>query len=281
MATWGSSYGGGTGVGIPAGGYGGGPFGQPFKGGYAFGANPAGFSAKPGQSVSWQANPAERGDVYNMLKERLDQVPQTTFSQEDLGRVGGEVTARPDITISPIFTEEQIQKQINLQRAQNDLANIQLQKQIGERAASRGFGTASPLAQSLQSQAALEGARMNTELETQLRTQMAAQNAAHLLATQQAGVQRAGQIGQEDVARRNQYLGYLDLQRQKESPIIAALTKMVEPQQFSVSQAYRPGTGEPKAYLGDQMNLNPWASAGGSAPFGVPLGPINPNFRRM
>ena len=119
------------------------------------------------------------------------------------GPAGGVAGAYPEVTAGPIWDDQRVQERVNLGRAGSEQALAGQQRDLAERMAGLGYGASSPLAQALVANAAAVNLAGTTGAENALRWQAAQGNAQHLLASQQAAVERAQALGQEDVQRRS------------------------------------------------------------------------------
>lgn len=116
--------------------------------------------------------------------------------------VGGQNTPQGQITQGPVWTQQQIDQQVNNQKSNNArAANTQSQAAARSTAAS-GFGAASPLLQALQGtiQAQRMGADAAAERETNWNA--AQGNAQQLLASQQAAERNWLDYNTTDIERR-------------------------------------------------------------------------------
>lgn len=107
-------------------------------------------------------------------------------------------TNRPEISDAPIYSDQQIQANVNAQRAMNDQATASKQQQIQSQMAARGYGSNSPLAAALQNSLAIGNMQTNTANEQDLRYKAAAGNAGQRLEAQKARLaQDLGYLGEE------------------------------------------------------------------------------------
>jgi len=142
---------------------------------------------------------AQKGNQWNNVWGAL---------QGHLGNVQGMMTAggqsgpSPEITVGPVWNEQQIQQRVNAQRAANDQAMQSRTSDMQAGLAGRGFGANSPLAMALGQGFQNQNLATNTANERETRLGSAQMNAGHLLQTQQA---REGQFASrqaEDIERR-------------------------------------------------------------------------------
>lgn len=124
-------------------------------------------------------------------------------------RVGGQSGPSPEITVGPVWNQQQVQQQVNAARATNDAVTANQTRATEQEVAGRGFGSNSPLLAALRSGQQMAGMRTNAESERNIRLGAAETNAQQLLKTQQA---REGQFAtrmDEDIRRRQAALqGY-------------------------------------------------------------------------
>lgn len=102
------------------------------------------------------------------------------------GGPGGGGGPGPDITVSPVWTQGQMDQQVNAARAtsnaQTQTAMRGMQQQLG----ARGYGSNSPLMAALQSQMEMGGMQRGADLERNIRWDSAQGNADQLLKSQVA-----------------------------------------------------------------------------------------------
>jgi hypothetical protein len=122
---------------------------------------------------------------------------------------GGQVGNQPTISDAPVYSEQQIQQQVNAARAQNDAATASRNQKIGREMAGRGYGSRSPLAMALANANQSQALGANTAAEQQLRFQAAGANASHVLDAQKALEQQFASRQGEDIERNKQYKSFL------------------------------------------------------------------------
>ena len=120
---------------------------------------------------------------------------------------GGASGQGPEITAGPIWTEAQIQQQVNSQRGANDMATAGRIRGSRQDLAGRGYGGNSPLAQALQAQFQGQNLATNTANERETRFNLSRGNAQQLLASQTAREAQNASRQDEDIRRRQQSLG--------------------------------------------------------------------------
>ena len=164
-----------------------------------------------------------------------------------LSQIGGPNTEFGKITTGPIWNQNQIQGQVNQMRAGNDAATAGQALKLADSTAGKGFGVNSPLYQELVGNAQGMNRATNTGAENDLRFNAAQGNAQHLLATQQADVQRSGEVSRDDLARRQMALGGRgqDLQyaANRQNALLQALGYYNQPLAFAKSKSSQKSSG--------------------------------------
>ncbi len=142
-------------------------------------------------------------DRFNTLFPYL----QNQYAQAGQGAQtpGGQSPPGPEISVGPVWNEQQIQGQVNASRAANDQATAGRVRAINSGVGGRGLGANSPLAQALGGQAQSANLAANTQNEQQTRWGSAQGNATHLLNTQQARESQFAARQGEDIQRRIPY----------------------------------------------------------------------------
>lgn len=139
-------------------------------------------------------------------KQKYGQTAPGIRSQiADLGRwqsAGGVGGQQPFISDAPVYSEQQIQNQVNSQRAQNDAQTASQTRQMQQQMAGRGFGSRSPLAMALGQGYQNQALAANTQAENDLRFQAAQANSQQVLRAQQAREQQYASRQGEDIERR-------------------------------------------------------------------------------
>jgi hypothetical protein len=128
--------------------------------------------------------------------------------------------AGPKITVGGVWNPQQVQQQVNQTRAQNDRSTQTQQTGQAQQLAGRGFGSNSPLLQSLYGQSNANNLATNTNAEQQLRWNAAQGNQQAILNTQQAAAQNYGARQNELLQARGQDVGRVNA-------LIAALSGIV------------------------------------------------------
>ncbi|NJL70224.1 MAG: hypothetical protein HC888_00825 [Candidatus Competibacteraceae bacterium] len=135
-------------------------------------------------------------------------------------RVGGDVAPLPEISVGPVWTQQQTNEQVNAGKAANTQgAQTQMQQQQRS-AAAKGFGGNSPLLAALQNQTQTATQAANSDLERQIRFDTAEGNAQQLLRTQQARQGQWKDREESDIARRQ-------LQESSRNSLLSVLAGLV------------------------------------------------------
>lgn len=113
----------------------------------------------------------------------------------------GQVGTAPQINAGPVWSQDQIQQQINGQAAQNDAKTGGQVRDINQSTAGRGFGSGSPLAQALGVMAQGQNTATNANMAQQTQWNAAQGNAQQLLAGQQAQEGQFANRQNEDIER--------------------------------------------------------------------------------
>lgn len=113
----------------------------------------------------------------------------------------GQVGQQPFISDAPVYDNQQIQEQVNAQRAQGDAALAGKQRQMQQSMAGRGFGSRSPIAMAMSNALFGQNLAANTANESQLRFDAAGANAKQRLEGQQARERQFASRQQEEIER--------------------------------------------------------------------------------
>lgn len=132
----------------------------------------------------------------------------------------GQVGQAPQISAAPIWSQEQIQQQINGQTAQNDAKTGGQIRDINQSAAGRGFGSNGPLSQALGVMAQGQNTATNTQNAQQTQWNAAQGNAQQVLAGQQAQEGQFSDINNQDIERHKVVAG-------RQNALIAALGGLI------------------------------------------------------
>jgi hypothetical protein len=121
--------------------------------------------------------------------------------------VGGKSGPSPEITVGPIWNDQQTDQRVNQMRAASDQTTAGNINRMSQSTAGRGFGTNSPLQQALQAQ--MQGANLaqKTGAENDLRWGAAEGNKKHILGTQKARSDQFSDRMAEDIERRRNMAG--------------------------------------------------------------------------
>jgi hypothetical protein len=132
----------------------------------------------------------------------------------------GQVGQQPQINAGPVWTQDQIQQQVNGQAAQNDAKTGGQVRDIQSSTAGRGFGSNSPLAQALGTMAQGQNTATNANMAQQTQWNAAQGNAQQQLAGQTAQENQFASRQNEDIERHKVIAG-------RQNALIAALAGMV------------------------------------------------------
>lgn len=121
-------------------------------------------------------------------------------------RVGGQVGGQPDFKPAPVYTEDQMGEQVNAARAQNDARTATQQRLLGQSAAARGFGAASPGIEAQRRSLAMANMRENATAEREIPFQAAQANADSMFRGQQLEQDMWQGREDSDIRRRQQQL---------------------------------------------------------------------------
>jgi len=237
------NFGGGYGGGMnPFGGSGGQTYGGASGGtlyGSLVGANPSGQDVWGAQQArqnlaTQEAGSTQRAQIAAQAQMLPAQLQQQRFGQlfpllsgmaggiggQNPYTIGGQMPPAPNISANGVYSPEQVQQQVNTQRAANDQSTATQQRNMQQGLAGRGYGANSPLAQSLGASMQGQNLATNTANETQTR-----------LGAQQANVQQqfAGQQAQQQQYAQNQQLAIQRAQPffQRQNVLLQALSGMV------------------------------------------------------
>lgn len=114
---------------------------------------------------------------------------------------GGQIGNQPVIDADNVYSDQQIQQQVNAQRASNDAATQGAQRRLNQQMSARGYGTQSPLAMELGMGLQNQNLATNTANERDLRYQAAEGNARQKITAQTAREQQFAARQQEDIER--------------------------------------------------------------------------------
>jgi len=177
-----------------------------------FDVGQAGATQRTNIAANAQMYPATlRQQRFNQLLPLLNgQLSQSPYT------IGGQSPASPEITVGPIWNDQQQQQQVNAARASNDASAQSAIRQQQQSLGGQGFGANSPLAQALAGQTMAANQATNTANERDIRMNAQGQNAQHVLSTQQAREAQFAQRQQESIQRAQPYFA-------RQNALIAAL----------------------------------------------------------
>lgn len=142
-------------------------------------------------------------DVFNQVSPLL-----SGLMTGDTQRVGGQSSAAPGITRGPVWTDQQIQEQVNAGQAANQASADTQNRGTAARMAGQGFGSRSPLLAALQGGTNMQTAAANADLARTTRWDAAQGNADQTYRTDQLGQQAWNLAEQQDIARRQMQQSY-------------------------------------------------------------------------
>ncbi len=122
--------------------------------------------------------------------------------QNQFATAGGQNRTAPEISVGGVLNPQQIQSQVNAQRAHNDQSLGTQQLGQANQLAGQGFGANSPLLNSLYSQGSAANRALNSTNERETRLGAAQANAGQLLQSQQAREAQSHSMADEDIRRR-------------------------------------------------------------------------------
>jgi hypothetical protein len=118
------------------------------------------------------------------------------------GAPGGQSGQGPEITTKGVYTQPQIDQQVNAAKAGNDAATAARTKAFSADAAGRGFAPNSPLALAMAGRFQNQNLATNADAEREIRQGAGEKNAGLLLKQQQAREQQFASRMDEDIRRR-------------------------------------------------------------------------------
>jgi hypothetical protein len=135
------------------------------------------------------------------------------WAQAEYAASGGTVGPAPEISVGPVWNQQQVQQQVNSGRARNDQAAQTQMRETQNSLAGKGFGGNSPLLAALQNQTQMGNMAANSDMERETRWNAAEGNAGHVLDTQKA--------------RSDQYLGVEDIRQRRDQMRLSGLAAML------------------------------------------------------
>ena len=164
------------------------------------------------QGVQTQAAASELAPKLAM--QRFQQVfpfLSKALTSQSLPSASGTATGtQPYISAAPVYSQQQIQQQVNTGRANNDQATAGQIRQTDAGLAGRGMGSGSPLAQALNSMAQNQNLATNTANQTTTQMNAANMNAQQVLQGQTAQEQQYASRQQEQISRQGIQAGSLN-----------------------------------------------------------------------
>lgn len=118
-------------------------------------------------------------------------------------------TGQPKISANPVFSDNQIQQQVNQQTAANDQGTATKMRQSASQMGGRGVGSQSPLSQALNMGYQNQNMATNTQNAASTRLNSAQANASQVLAGQSAQENQFANRQKEAIGRSQVYQGYL------------------------------------------------------------------------
>lgn len=119
-------------------------------------------------------------------------------------QVGGTIAPQPAFTASPVYTDQQMNQQVNAAVGQNDARTATQQRLLGQSAAGRGFGAASPATAALSRSIDTAGMRENATAEREIPFQAAQANNDSMFRGSQLMQQAWRDREDSDIRRRQQ-----------------------------------------------------------------------------
>lgn len=175
--------------------------------------------------VERQAQAAELGPKlqqkrFEQLFPWLQKQWQGAQTGGDPYTIGGQGPPSPEITVGPIWNDQQTQQRVNAERASSDRSTATQMRGMQESLGGRGVGSSSPLAMALggQMQAANIGRKAGGERE--IRNNAAQENAGHIFQTQMGRESQFASRQNEAIERAKPYFAERNL-------LLSALAGMI------------------------------------------------------
>ncbi len=127
--------------------------------------------------------------IMPMITKNMEWAKQNLFGMPMPGGGSGGY----GIDSKPVYSDDQIQQQVNAARAANDASTAGKTREMQESMAGRGYGSRSPLAEMLSNMYAGQNLATNTANERDTRMEASKQNAAHKIEQGKLSVQAKGQ----------------------------------------------------------------------------------------
>lgn len=154
--------------------------------------------------------------VFPYLSKELGGQGNSGYGYQGKGQVGDQ----PNISDAPVYNEQQIQQQVNSQRAGNDASAATQQRNMRQQMSARGYGGNSPLAMELGMGIQNQNLQANTDTERQLRFDAAGANSKQVLGAQTQKETQFANRQQEDIERNKVY-------QSRYNALLAALSGLV------------------------------------------------------
>jgi hypothetical protein len=138
--------------------------------------------------------------------------------------VGGTPTALPGLPASTVWSDQQVQQQVNNARAQGDAKAANQSRDIQQEMAGRGFGAKSPLAMAMTQGALGQAAAGNADQEREIRWNAAKGNADQGLQVGQLAQKQWSDFNTNDVQRRQAKIDALLGNQRNMATLISAIS---------------------------------------------------------
>lgn len=157
--------------------------------------------------ITADAQKAMQSEKLGFARSYLDKLmPGVSASLGGLAGVGAPAISIDD---GAVYSPEQLQEQVNLMRAKNDAEAATMANSAASSLAGRGFGSSSPLLESLQNQIGRTNLAANSADESNLRYAVSGKNADQKLKAQIARAQAAVDVQQNAFALMSGLFGNL------------------------------------------------------------------------
>lgn len=160
-----------------------------------------------------RASLAAEASKYPAMLQHQRYQQMLPFAMQQWNRAQGRVGPAPEISVGPIWSDAQVQQQINAGRARNDEASASQKRDTEQNLAGKGYGSRSPLLAALQGQQDMSNMSRNSDLERETRWGTAQGNKEQILKTQQA--------------RSQQYLGVEDIKQRRDAAKMQGLSALM------------------------------------------------------
>lgn len=199
-----NSYGGNMFGGVDGGGGGGGSGSGGGGGGGSEGASNAWGTSGQAQKISGLAGAADASITQSGINGRFGQVmPYLTGGLASAAGAGGSaIGQQTPITQGPVWTQQQIQQQVNNMTAGNNAQLGTQNKQAAQSLGGRGLGSNSPLLNAITGQNQMQNLLANTQGAQQINWNAAQGNAQQVLADQTQQEKNWSDLQNQDIGRR-------------------------------------------------------------------------------